>query len=51
MLLNNTNRGAYIKYFDINFIKEGAKGYWIAWYYSDINLVTDEALEPVKAGE
>jgi hypothetical protein len=37
MLLNNTRKSAWHKYFDIKYVNEGLKTYWIAWYYENID--------------
>lgn len=38
MLTNNARRGYFYKYFDIQFVTEGSKQYWVAFYYDEVKL-------------
>ena len=49
MLSNNARLSAYVQYFDIQFINEAGRSYWIAWYFEPIQN-NDPIFEP-KAGE
>jgi hypothetical protein len=37
--MNNARLGAFVRYFDIQQIKEGNRVYWIAWFYDDVKDV------------
>jgi hypothetical protein len=47
--MNNARLGAYVQYFDIQFVNEKGKQYWIAWYMEPIGN-NDPILDP-KVGE
>lgn len=38
MLTNNSRKGYFYKYFDIQFVNEGSKQYWVAFYFDEVKL-------------
>jgi hypothetical protein len=38
MLKTNARLGMFVKYFDITFVTEKSKSYWVAWFYEDIDF-------------
>lgn len=38
MLKNNVRLGAFVRYFDITYVTEEKKSYWVAWFYEDVTF-------------
>jgi hypothetical protein len=45
MLKTNSQNGKHYQYFDIQYVKEAAASYWIAWYFDEVTLENVDKLD------
>lgn len=51
MLLNNSKKGYFFKYFDIQKVTERSQEVWVAFYYEEVRFDNVDQLDKELGGE